>query len=217
MKTNIQFLAIILLSAFAISCTNEGKPAGFDYGKVENNKYVNSFFDFEMNIPEGWSVQSREQTENLTKIGRDMVAGGNSKINEVLDASEVNSANLLAAFKYDLKTAVQYNPNLMLVAENLQAAPQIKTGADYLANTRNFLKQSQMPHEHIDGMSRQTIINGKDFHSMNVIVNYMGIKIHQTYFATIHKGFCVVATISFTNDGEKKELLDALKTMTFKS
>jgi len=215
MKTGTQIFVLFLLMVLSFSCDNQGHPAGFDYGKVENNKYTNSFFNFEMSVPTNWSVQSREQTDNLSKIGKDMVSGSNKKMKEVLDASEINSANLLAAFKYDLKTAVQYNPNLMIVAENLKNAPDIKTGGDYLAHTRNFLKQSQVPHDHIDDASKKTTIGGKEFYSMSVIVNYMGLKIHQTYYATILDGFSVVTTISYIDENQKKELQNAVNSITF--
>jgi len=215
MKTSIQVFILFLLMIFSASCSNDGQPSGFDYGKVENNKYTNSFFDFEMSVPTGWSVQSREQTENLSKVGKDLMAGDDENMKAAIDASTINSANLLAVFKHDLKTAVKYNPNLMMIAENLKNAPDIKTGADYLAHTRNFLKQSQMKHDHIDDASKKEMIGGKEFYSMNVTINYNGMQIHQTYYSSIQKGFSLVATISYIDNTQKKVLQDAVKSISF--
>ena len=215
MKTYIQFVTLSLLFTVSFGCKTDGGQSGFDYGKVENGKYVNAFFDFEMTIPVGWSVQSREQTENLSKIGKDMLTGGDENMKTAIDASQISSANLLAVFKHDLRTAVQYNPNIMVIVENLKNAPDIKTGADYLTNTRNFLKQSQMKHDHIDEAFQQKTIGGAEFYVMNVVVNYGGIQIHQTYYATIQKGFGLVATIAYLNDNEKIELQKAVNSMSF--
>ena len=215
MKTSFQFILISLFLTISFSCKEDGANSGFDYGKAENGKYVNSYFDFEMTIPEGWSVQSREQTDNLSKIGKDMVTGSDENMKAAIDASEINSATLLAVFRHDLRTPVKYNPNIVLVAENLSKAPNIKTGADYLTNTRNFLKQSQMKHDHIDDVFQQKTIGGAEFYVMNVIVNYGGIQIHQTYYATIQKGFGIVATIAYLNDNEKVALQKAVNSISF--
>ena len=214
MKTGIRLFALSLLLVFVFGCKKESQ-SGFDYGEVKNGKYVNSYFDFEMTVPEGWSVQSREQTDNLSKIGKDMVTGSDENLKAAIDASQITSATLLAVFQHDLRTAVKYNPNIMLVAENLSKAPNIKTGADYLTNTRNFLKQSQMKHDHIDDAFQKKTIGGAEFHVMNVVVNYGGIQIHQTYYATIQNGFGLVATIAYLNNAEKVVLQNAVNSISF--
>jgi len=150
MKINLNFIRITLLTVLTLSCSPNGKPIKFDYGKIENNKYINSFFGFEMELPPNWVVQTKEQMENLSKMGKELVAGDDENMKAVINASEINSANLLAVFKYEVGAVVDYNPNLMLVAENLKNTPGIKTGSDYLFQSRRFLKQSQIQYDYID-------------------------------------------------------------------
>jgi hypothetical protein len=133
MKTNL--LRFLLLTITAIGCKTQDKPIDFDYGHIENSKYINSYFDFEITIPTDWIVQSKEQMDNLSKTGAELVAGDDSKLKAVVKASEINTANLLAVYQYERGSAVEYNPSFMLVAENIINAPGIKTGSDYLFQT----------------------------------------------------------------------------------
>ncbi|MBK9455745.1 MAG: hypothetical protein IPO24_09235 [Bacteroidetes bacterium] len=46
------FVALLLV----VSCKNYiGIPDNFDYGKIENNVYVNEFFGMKMPLNEGWT------------------------------------------------------------------------------------------------------------------------------------------------------------------
>ena len=215
MKRNLNFIGIILLTVLTLSCNTNVKPKDFDYGKVENNKYLNSFFGFKMELPSDWEVQTKEQMENLAKMGKELVAGNDKNMKAIIKASEINSANLLAVFKYEVGAAVDYNPNLMLVAENLKNAPGIKTGSDYLFQTRRLLKQSQIQYDYIDEEFQKEVINNQEFYLMNASINYMGLSIKQVYYSTIQNGFCLSAIISFIDDEQKTDLEKVVNSMKF--
>jgi len=195
MKTRLNFIGLLFLTALITSCNSSGKPKNFDYGHIENNKYLNSFFGLELSLPNDWIVQSKEQTENLAKMGKDLVAGDDKNMKAVINAAEINSANLLAIFKHEVGTAVDYNPNFMLVAENLKNAPGIKNGSDYLFQSRQLLKHSQIQYDYIDENFKKEIINNQEFYLMNCSLNYMGLNINQRYYSTIQNGFCISAII----------------------
>jgi hypothetical protein len=215
MRTKLNFIGLLLLTVLTLSCGKNGKPKDFDYGRVENSKYVNSFFDLEINLPSNWVVQTKEQTENLVEKSKDLVAGDNKNMKAVLNASEINTANLLAVFQHELGAPVEYNPNFMLVAENLKGFPGIKTGSDYLYQASKLLKQSQIQYEYIESDFKKVIINNQEFYSMNLSLNYMGLNIKQVYYATIQNGFCISAIISFINDEQKNGLEKVINSMNF--
>lgn len=209
----IVFLTLIL---FVSSCTQNVKPKKFDYGHIENNKYLNSFFGLELTFPEDWIVQTKEQTDNISKMGKDLIAGDNKNLKAVINASEVNSANLLAIFQYEVGAAVDYNPSFMLVAESLKNAPGIKTASDYLFQVRKLLKQSQFQYSNIDDEFKKEIINNQEFYSMNCSIDNLGYKINLVYYSTIKDGFCLGAIISFINDEQKNSLVKVINSMKFK-
>jgi hypothetical protein len=216
MKAKLNLIGFLIITILITSCTPNGKPKNFDYGHTENNKYFNSFFGLELSLPDNWIVQTKEQTENLSKMGKDLMAGDDKNLKAVINASEVNSANLLAVFQYEVGAAVDYNPSFMLVAENLKNTPGIKTGSDYLFQSRKLLKQSQVQYSYIDDEFKKEIINNQEFYTMNCSIDYMGFNIKQRYYSTIINGFCLSAIVTFTNDEHKTNLEKIISTMNFK-
>lgn len=216
MKTKLNLIGFLILTLFMTNCKQNGKPKDFDYGHIENNKYLNSFFGFELTFPDNWIVQSKEQTEELTKMGKDLVSGENKTLKAAINVSEVNSANLLAVFQYEVGAAVEYNPSFMLLAENLKNAPGTKTGSDYLFQVRKLLRLSQVQYSYIDDEFKKEIISNQEFYTMNCSIDYMGFKINQTYYSTIKDGFCLSAIISFINDEQKNNLEKIVNSMNFK-
>ena len=214
MKTPIT--AVLLLTILISGCKVENTPDNFDYGKVEGNKYVNSYFDLEMDVPADWFVQSQEQMENITKAGKDMVAGDDERMKAIVKASDVNTANLLGVFQHEYGSAVEFNPNFLVVAENVKAAPGMRTGSDYLFQSRRLLTQSQFQYDRIDETFEKETINGTDFYKMKAEVSLMGITIRQIYYSTILKDFSFNVIISYSSDEQKDALLKVINSMTFK-
>jgi hypothetical protein len=215
MKAKLNLIGLLILTLVMTGCNQTGKLKNFDYGHTEKNKYYNSFFGLDLTLPDNWIVQTKEQTENLTKMGKDLVAGDDKNFKALINASEVNSANLLALFQYEVGAAVEYNPSFMLVAENLKSAPGIKTGSDYLFQSRKLLKQSQIQYSYIDDEFTKEVINNQEFYVMNCSIDYMGYKINQVYYSTLKDGFCLSAIISFINDEQKNNLEKILNSMNF--
>lgn len=212
MNTRITSLFVCII-ALTTGCSVDNKPASFDYGKVENNEYVNSYFNVRMNIPEGWNVQAQEQIDHITKVGKDIVAGDDENMKAILKASDVNSANLLGVFQHEYGAAVSFNPNFMVIAENFQQAPGIRTGKEYLFHSRKLLAQSQFQYDHIDEDFGREVIDGVEFYTMNAAISMMGIDIRQIYYCTIIKGFSFNVIISYSTDQEKQVLLDVINSM----
>lgn len=211
------FLVLILLVFVTTSSTMYFKKKSFDYGSIKDNKYTNSFFGFEMNIPEDWIVQSKEQTENLMKAGKEMVAGDDKNLKAVISASEVNSANLLTVFKHEIGAPIDYNPNFMVVAENLKNAPGVKNGADYLFQCRKLLEMSQVKYDTIDSEFKQMMINGQEFHVMNASMSFMNLNIKQQYISTVKEGFALSCIVSYTKENQKEELDEVINSIQFQN
>ncbi len=216
MTKRIYFIGLLLLAVIITSCQMNGKPDNFDYGKVENNVYSNTFFNMKMNLPSGWVVQSQEQMNNLNNAAKNLITGDDTKLKAVIKASEVNSANLLAVFQYEVGSPVDFNPNIMIVAENLKIAPGIKTGSDYLFQTRKLLKQSQLKYDELDSVFAKEVISGVDFYKMNALMKYMGLEIKQVYYSTVMHGFSLGIIISYVTDEQKAVLMKSIDSLEFK-
>lgn len=215
MKKTLNWIVTILIIVLFSNCASNGKPDNFDYGSVTDNVYTNDFFKCKIKLPENWIIQSKEQTERLADMGKDLVAGEDKKLETVIKASEINTANLLAVFQYELGSAVEYNPNIMIVAENVTNAPGIKKGSDYLFQSRRLLNQSQFQYDYLSEDFEDEMINGTEFFKMDAHMNYMGLEIKQIYYSTIMSGFSFNVIVSYVNDDQKKVLLESINSMTF--
>lgn len=211
MRTNITITVFFTFVTLFVYC--QEKSIDFDYGVVENNKYINSFFNMEMTIPTDWVVQTKEQTEELAETGKQLVAGDDAKMKAVMKVSEINSAFLLSVFQYEKGSAVEYNPGISLIAENIKNYPGIKNGSDYLFQARRVMEQSQFKYDHLDKEFKKEVINGTLFYTMNARMKYMGLNIKQVYYSTVSNGFSISAIISFTDKKQKKELLKSINSM----
>jgi hypothetical protein len=205
----------IFINIILISCSNNKKPRDFDYGRVEINKYINSFFQMEINLPPDWIVQTKEQINSMAEKGKDLAAGDDKNLKAVLNASEVNSANLLGVFQYEVGSPVEYNPNFVLVAENLRSFPGVKNGSDYLFQTRKLLKQSQLKFGGLDQEFKKVNINDQEFYLMNASLTYGGITISQEYYSTVKGGFSISAIISYVNPDQKNDLDKIINSIKF--
>lgn len=218
MVFNIKMIVVCLLSVGVFNAYSQeasiDKP--FDYGTVENNIYSNSYFDFNMTIPTDWSVQSQEQVDHLSKIGKKLMAGDDEQMKAVLNAVDIQTAYLLAVFKYEKGTAVDYNPGFILISENIVQSPGIKTGSDYLFHARKLMEQSQLKYNHIDSDFKKEVVDGVDFYTMNAEMKYMKLSIKQVYYSTIRNGFAFSVVISYVTKDQKKELLKVIESMQFK-
>lgn len=215
MKTQFKLAALLLL--VLVSCQAVEEPPKFDYGYVENHKYFNSFFGIELNLPKDWAIQSQEQAENLAEIGRDIAAGENEELKRTLEASEINTATLLAVFQYELGSNVEYNPGLMMVAENLKNAPEVINGKDYLYHSRKILLKSQIQYSDIDTKFQMVEIDAETFYTMNASVDFMDTTIKQKYYATVINDFSLGVVISYKNDEQRIALERIVNNMKFLS
>lgn len=207
------FHVTLLSLLLSVSCIAQDTLQVFDHGHLEGDKYVNAFFDLQLELPKDWVVQSQEQVDLIMKTGREMVAGDDANLKAVVKASEVNTAQLITAFQYELGTAVDYNPGFMLIAENLVMAPGIKNGHDYLFHARRLMQSIQIQYDHLDEEFDHQVINNIDFYTLNASFSMNGMQIKQVYYATTKNGFSVVGIISFINDDQRELLLKVINSI----
>ncbi len=201
---------IIVIST--LSCTGQEKklPNDFDFGKTEKGSYKNDFFQMEISFNPDWVIQDKQQMNNLVEMGSEIVVGDNKNLKSAVKASMVNTAYLLTIFKYELGSAVEFNPSFMVVAENTKNFPGIKNGSDYLFHARKLLEQSQMEY-HFEKDVFEKRIGKANFHVMEAKLDYLNKTIVQEYMTTVSKGFSLSFIVSYTNEDEKNELYEIIK------
>ena len=197
----------LLIAIITLSCSVQEKsfPENFDFGSIQENVYQNSFFEMEITFNPDWFVQDKEQMNNLIESGKELTIGDNKKLEAIVKASEVNTAYLFNIFKYEVGSAVNFNPSLMVIAENTKTLPGIKKGKDYLFHAKKMLEQSQLDYK-IEKEVFELPIGKLNFDVMEAKLEHLNLQITQEYISTVIKGFSLSFVISYTNDEEKNEL-----------
>lgn len=213
-------MRLLILSIFTLilfpNVFAQDEKQKFDYGKIENNQYINDFFNISVDIPEDWFIQNEEQIKEMQKMGRELVVGDNEQLNAAIKVSEINTANLLSVNKYELGAPVDFNPSFGLIAENLSHAPGVKKGSDYLFQVRRLLEQSKIEYNQLDKKFKKTIISGHEFYILNSEIDYMGTIIKQSYYTTIKNKFAVSFVITFSDKKQRKELMEVVNSLEIK-
>ena len=217
MKNYIKLFVLLTVLTFA-ACKNTpiAEEQGFEYGSVKDGRYTNKYFDIQMKVPQGWDVQSQKENDALMDEGKDMVAGDNVKMKAAIKAAEINTANLFTIFKQKPgSNTTEFNPSIMLMAENLKNAPGVRSGDAYLTQSRKVLTSGSMKYDSIDETFEKRMINGWEFYTMNVAINYNGVPVKQTYLATVKDGFAIGLIYSYGDDAQKAELEKYISTFDY--
>jgi len=207
------FASLVLIF---FSCKNKVSiPEDFDYGKIDNGVYVNDYFDFEIPVPGEWHVQNKEQIERIRQAGGEMIAEKNKELAEQVKASAVNSAILLAAYKYKLDSAVQgYNPSFSIIVENLGSMSGVSTGREYMSYVKKIMANSGIEYRSVSEFYSEPLGN-KKFDVMENIMSVKGFDINQKYYAAIERNFAFVVIASFIRSDQKKELVNIIDKIKF--
>src|SRR5690606_988685 len=112
-----KFYVSVGLFLLLFSCNKEAeKSSNFDYGTVENGRYHNNYFDFEMPVNANWHVQPKEEQILLTTKNKTESNAGNAKNDQQLKASEVASSVLFFTSKFPAEAVQTENPSMFINA-----------------------------------------------------------------------------------------------------
>ncbi|NME71600.1 hypothetical protein [Flammeovirga aprica] len=215
MDKKFNWISTILLVILFSNCSLYGQSENFDYGSVTENIYTNDYFKCKIEIPENWVVQSRERTDQIADLGKELIAGDNQKLKSVIKVSNVNTVNLLCAFQHELGYTVDYNPNIIVVAENVIRYPEIKSGRDFLFQSKRLMKQSQFKYDYVSDEFERIKISGVEFYKMEAHMNIMGTEVKQMFYSTIRERFSFNIVISYVTESQKEILLESLDSLKF--
>ena len=196
---------ITLLAVFFVSCNKKkSQPLNFDYGKVENNVYSNSFFKFSIQIPPIWETLTQEQNQNLMDV---------ESADKKADV-EHTSVNLLTVLQNDYENSgADFFANLSIIAENLKGSDRVKNGTDYLMLTRIALDDTGIKREYPDRGTVIETINGIEFSTMRVNTVDPSLKFSQKFYTTIINGYALTFIESFGDENQQIELNKIIQTL----
>jgi hypothetical protein len=168
----------------------------------DSKTYTNEFFQMTVQKPEGWYAQSQEEAVETQKQGGKMLAGNDKNLKAMMEAAEDTTTQIFGFFEVPMGTPGKLNPNVLSAAENIKAAPGIKTGCDYIAATKEIIKKSQMNYEFEDKCGTKTV-NGTEFGVVNAQLKVGEQVVKQRYYAII-RGRHAISVIETYFDAESE-------------
>jgi hypothetical protein len=205
----------IVLSLLIFVLSNLTAASEITYGTISNNIYKNDYFSMSMDVPQGWSVQSKAAMKQLMNQGSDLVAGDDQNLKAVMKQSEKQTINMFVFLKYEQGTPVSFNPSIVAVAERVSHMPGIKRGADYFFHVRRLLQASQIEYS-FPKKIYTTDLSGESFDVMPAEISASFITIEQDYYAALMKDYVLSFILSYSNEEEKQELTKILDTVSFR-
>ena len=207
------FLSLIVILFISPSYAQNKKEIG--YGIIDDGFYKNDYFGMSIAVPSDWSVQSQAQLKEIAELGAEVIAGEDPNLRAILKASEKQTVNLFAFFKYEQGTPVDFNPSLMALAERVTNAPGIKRGSDYLFHVKKYLETSQL----VIDFSKENYteqLSNISFDVMPTVMDINGFKVLQNYYAARFDDYVLSFITTYSNEGELKELNSHLNKLTFR-
>lgn len=206
-------LALFVISIVLLGCKQEQQlPEDFDFGNITNSIYTNDYFGMRFPFDDSWNVQSVSEMNDIASLGSDLITNEGTK--RAVEANEVNTANLFAAYRYDMNLAPEYNYSIIIVAENTKMYPHVTRGSAYLDEAKKMMQQTVINYTFEDDYSAKKI-GGKNFDVMTVSGNYMDVAFNQKYMTTIYKGFSLSLVISYNSEEQLEELNALIATIGF--
>lgn len=214
-KIFLLFLILNILSNIQIFSQEDNLTQKLDYGTLTKNTYENEFFQFKIKLPKDWVVQSKEQNEELKEISKKMILDENKDLAKYIDAGNIKTIYLLTIFKYELGYPTEFNPSMILLAENLKSVPGIKNGKDYLFHAKKLIKYAQPDAVILTNDFEKVVIDSVDFYKFELLNKSLDLEVKQTFLSTVIKGFSFNVIYTYSNKEEEETLLTSINTMLF--
>jgi hypothetical protein len=210
-----RLLLSTLFSFLFLVLSHIASASEITYGTISNNIYKNDYFGMSMDVPQGWSVQSKAAMKQLMDQGSDLVAGDDQNLKAIMKQSEKQTVNMFVFFKYEQGTPVTFNPSIVAVAERVTHMPGIKRGADYFFHVRRLLQASQVEYT-FPKKIYTTDLSGVSFDVMPAEISASFLTVEQDYYAALMKDYVLNFILSYSNEDEKQELIKILDTVSFR-
>lgn len=194
MRDAQSFLLAALLAIGILACSERESPVASG-SRVAAGLYTNEYFGLTLPIPDGWFVASEDTARFMMEIGEEVAVGDDATLKAAVEASKTTTFQLLTLSEFEMGAAVDFNPNLILMAERVSHVPGIKSGSDYLFHTSKMLLRTQLPYE-LTKETYSTQLGGREWYRADFIIAQPEMPIEQTYLATKLEDFVLVIILS---------------------
>ncbi len=174
--------------------------------------YTNTYFGFNITIPSGWTVNSKEQRDSLMAVGRRMFSN-DPNAQKAYDELLLTSSCILYCSRAAIGTKTEANTSLIIIAEDLKNSPGITDGKEFLSCFKDEMDKTDIK---VKSNNISSIhVDGKDIYYSEIKTKYLSVIVKQIDFAFIVKRYAIGITITYTDDKDFSTLVTAVKSLHF--
>jgi len=199
----MRILAIIaFLLPLAAGCEQAADRKAFAQS-VSPNAVRSEAFGVTVEKPEGWYTLNQEMQDALVNQAAKVVSHGNDALAGKFDVGLPRTSQIFGIFKYEPGAAVESNPSVIAMAENLSLSPGVKTGKDYFFHFRKVAVTGNSQYEFKEESS--FTIGGKEFDRLDLTLTLNGQSAEQSYYAARFGEHIILFIQSYKSEQERFE------------
>ena len=201
----------LTISIILLLCCYANAQSQVDRGLVKDGTYINNGFGFTYTYPKDWTVHGDATNERIKEAGKEEIVASGALSKGSVEASMKNTHYLLTVFRHPVGTpGITFNPAVMLIAERVDHAPGIKTGKEYILNTRSILKRTGA--QVTDEEPTEHRFAGWQFFRANFALQINGIPVIQAHFATVVRGYALLFIFMGPDQQSVDEIAKSMET-----
>ena len=219
MKALFLILALGSLACAASTSDGAGAPTPRETrpsdGSVAGGAYTNAFFQFRLQIPDGWTVARPEENNALMDTGREMMTGDDEQRRAIARAAQARTTTLLTLSHHPLGTPGVANAILTSVSEFVPFAGIVE-GSSYLETVRRQIAASPAAGSfEAQGEIERISLGGREFARLAFRANLNGQALRQVYVARREEQFILLFILTWQADGDEALLEDVLESLEY--
>ncbi|MEX2484570.1 MAG: hypothetical protein WED10_08420 [Brumimicrobium sp.] len=209
-KPNILILSVIIFSLF--SCKGEGLHKEFSYGEFSNQKYINEFFQIKLDIPNTWTVASKDDRDELFE-NLEIDQTLNKKERELFKKNKHRNAYIFLAHKYNPNTFQgPVNPTFHIAVERVDDNKFVRNAEDYMKLARKTSRMTSDIKQEITKTARVKL-GGNEFERHVIKQKFDVIEYEITQFCEILNGYAVVYSLIYSSEEDRRQLVKCLSSL----
>lgn len=197
-------LSSICITIILTSCFEQDPNKEIDEGEINNNVYHSKEIGWTINIPEGWSIITRDEKTKTFEKGAELIESTGVQI----DYSGI-------------KHLISFKKNVFNTFQSTSEPYDIEANGDWYENNQ-FVKEIiydafMNQGINIDSSSYKKNIGGLEFEVFHTDMYGPNgeIILHQDMFSKLINGFDFSVVIQYNNEKDKRIMMDTWEESTF--
>lgn len=211
-------LALMMLVSFSACKNSKDKDVEFGWGMTEDGHYDNAFFNFSIDLPEGYAYLTPQEIVDMNTEPDENGVVSPANINDIEDLSAEILVHYVYGTKYENPPSGSFNPYINIFSENMSYSNNLYSKEQYVNNSLDVTKMiftnagvgvEIMPLE-------KPWLGDRQFAKGTMQIDYEEFTMFQEMYVVTKSSYSLVILIGYSNAAEREELYSVIDTISIK-